>query len=62
VDWRECAVTNPGLLRKKPTLLVGNSARLRKLTGWEPRVSFRQMIELMMTAARAGAAVLSSKP
>ncbi len=52
VAWRECVATNPALLRKKPVVLVGNNAKLRQLTGWQPKVSFRQMIELMMTAAR----------
>ena len=53
VDWRECVETNPGLLRKKPVVLIGNSRRLRQATGWAPQVSFRELIALMLTAARA---------
>jgi GDPmannose 4,6-dehydratase len=52
VDWRECAVTNSSLLKKKPVLLVGDSNKLRRLTGWQPRVSFPEMIGIMMKAAR----------
>lgn len=55
VDWRECAMTDAGLLKPSPALLIGDSAKLRRLTGWQPRVSFREMIELMMIAARLGA-------
>jgi GDPmannose 4,6-dehydratase len=52
VDWRECAVTDSGLLRKKPVMLVGDSGKLRRLTGWRPKTSFPEMIEIMMKAAR----------
>lgn len=52
VDWRECAVTDSGLLRKKPVVLVGNSGKLRRLTGWQPKTSFRSMIEKILEHAR----------
>lgn len=57
VDWRECVTTDSGLLKKKSVLLIGNSGKLRRLTGWQPRVSFREMIRLMLQAetARRGA-------
>jgi len=51
VDWRECAVTNPGLLKKKPVVLLGNSGKLRQLTGWQPQTTFRRMIEKMLAHA-----------
>jgi len=56
VDWQECAVTDPGLLKKKPVRLVGDSGKLRRLTGWQPRTSLRAMIEIMLAHARAGGA------
>jgi GDPmannose 4,6-dehydratase len=52
VDWRECAVTDAGLLRKKPAVLVGDSSKLRRLTGWQPKTSFRGMIENMLEQAQ----------
>jgi GDPmannose 4,6-dehydratase len=52
VDWRECVTTDPSLLKKKPAALIGNSAKLRCLTGWQPRTSFREMISRMMQAAQ----------
>jgi GDPmannose 4,6-dehydratase len=52
VDWRECAVTDSSLLKKKPVVLVGDSGKLRRLTGWQPETSFRGMIEKMLEHAR----------
>jgi len=52
VDWRECAVTDASLLKKKPVVLVGDSGNLRRLTGWQPKTSFRSMIEKMLEHAR----------
>ena len=52
VDWRECAVTDSSLLRKKSAILVGDSSKLRRLTGWRPKTSFRGMIEKMLEHAR----------
>ena len=52
VDWQACAVTDAGLLKKKPVVLVGDSGKLRRLTGWRPQVSFRGMIEIMLKAAQ----------
>jgi GDPmannose 4,6-dehydratase len=50
VDWRECVTTDPGLLKKKPVALIGNSTKLRRLTGWQPRTPFREMISHMIQA------------
>jgi GDPmannose 4,6-dehydratase len=52
VDWREAAQAKPGLLTKKPVLLVGDSSKLRQATSWKPTVNFEQMIRLLVDAAR----------
>jgi GDPmannose 4,6-dehydratase len=52
VNWRECAVTDSSLLKKKPVVLVGDSGKLRRLTGWQPKIYFRGMIEKMLEHAR----------
>jgi len=52
VNPQECVVTNPGLLKKKPVRLIGNSEKLRRLTGWRPKTSFRDMIGQMIEHAR----------
>jgi GDPmannose 4,6-dehydratase len=51
VDWRQCASSKPGLLKKKSVLLIGDSSKLRRLTGWQPSVSFRGMIEKLLEYA-----------
>jgi GDPmannose 4,6-dehydratase len=53
VDWRECAVANDNILKKKPIRLIGDSGKLRRLTGWRPATSFRGMIEKMLDQAQA---------
>jgi GDPmannose 4,6-dehydratase len=52
VNWRDCVETKPGLLTKKSVLLVGDSGKLQRATGWKPSVSFEQMIRLLMEDAR----------
>ena len=52
VDPQECAVTNPSLLKKKSVRYIGNSEKLRRLTGWRPKTSFRGIIEQMIEHAR----------
>ncbi len=52
VNWRDCVETKPGLLTKKSVLLVGDSTRLQRATGWKPSVSFEQMIQLLLADAR----------
>jgi nucleoside-diphosphate-sugar epimerase len=42
----------PGLLTKKSALLVGDSSKLRRITGWKPSVSFEQMVRLLVDEAR----------
>ena len=54
VDWQECVVTQHGLLKKKSSVFIGDSSKLRRLTGWQPTVSFREMIERLFEFARAG--------
>jgi GDPmannose 4,6-dehydratase len=52
VDWRECAVTDDGILKKKQVRLIGDSGKLRRLTGWQPKTSFHGMIEKMLDHAQ----------
>jgi GDPmannose 4,6-dehydratase len=52
VNWRECVQTKPALLTKKPVLLVGDSTKLRRATGWQPGIAFEQMVRLLVDEAR----------
>jgi GDPmannose 4,6-dehydratase len=50
LNWREHVVENPGLLTRRSITRIGNPSRLRERTGWRPRVSFAEMIELLIDA------------
>jgi GDPmannose 4,6-dehydratase len=65
VNWRDCVQTRPGLLTKRPVLLVGDSTKLRRETGWAPSVTFEEMVRLLVEDARqhSGAGVpLNTSP
>jgi GDPmannose 4,6-dehydratase len=51
LDWRDYVVVDPALFRPAEVdLLVGDASKARAMLGWEPTVSFEEMIELMVDA------------
>jgi GDPmannose 4,6-dehydratase len=55
VDWRAHVVVDPlrvhgAASRPAAGALVGDSSRLRARTGWEPTVSFEEMVSLLVAA------------
>jgi GDPmannose 4,6-dehydratase len=51
LDWEKHVVVDPAFVR--PTeidLLVGDPSRARKDLGWEPKVTFKRLIEMMVDA------------
>jgi GDPmannose 4,6-dehydratase len=50
VDWRPCVEVEPAIIGKPRTALVGDSSKLRAVTGWSPSVTFQQMVELLVDA------------
>jgi len=51
LDWRRHVRQDPNLLRtEEPARLVGNSEKAKRLLGWDPRNSFRQLITEMTRA------------
>ncbi len=51
LDWQEYVRVDPRYLRPAEVdLLVGDAAKARTTLGWEPSVSFEQMVELMVDA------------
>jgi GDPmannose 4,6-dehydratase len=56
LDWHSHVIENRSLLPRRSRTLVGNAAKLRAATGWTPRVTFAQMIELLVEAAQQNAA------
>jgi GDPmannose 4,6-dehydratase len=50
--WESKVIENAGILNRKAQELCGDSSRLRRVTGWRPSTTFRDMIEIMITAAQ----------
>lgn len=48
VDWRPRVVEDPTMVLRSRTPLVGNAARLRARTGWQPSVTFEEMVGLLV--------------
>jgi GDPmannose 4,6-dehydratase len=50
-DWRESVVSDPALVRPLESgQLLADPSKARRELGWEPTVSFRQMVEKMVAA------------
>ncbi len=51
LDWRDYVKHDPRYERPAEVdLLIGNPAKAKKILGWEPKVRFRQLAELMVDA------------
>jgi GDPmannose 4,6-dehydratase len=51
LDWRDYVETNERHLRPAEVdLLLGDPAKARSALGWSPRISFRQLVEMMVDA------------
>jgi GDPmannose 4,6-dehydratase len=64
LDWTEFVKTDPRFLRPAEVdHLIGNPAKAKRVLGWEPEVSFEQLVQMMVDAdierhkARPGALV-----
>jgi GDPmannose 4,6-dehydratase len=57
LDWRTHVVQDPALLRPAEVEhLIGDAAKARTVLGWQPRVTFARLVEMMVEAdlARLG--------
>ena len=51
LDWRDYVVQDPRFMRPAEVdMLVGDASKARKVLGWEPRVSFEELIRMMVDA------------
>jgi GDPmannose 4,6-dehydratase len=52
LDWREHVRSDPALFRGTAELhdLVGDASKARRVLGWEPEVSFEELLRLMVEA------------
>ncbi len=51
LNWKDYVKTDPAFLRPAEVdLLIGDAAKAKKLLGWEPKVKFQELIELLVDA------------
>jgi GDPmannose 4,6-dehydratase len=51
LDWRKHVYTDPAFVRPAEVdLLIGDYAKAKQKLGWEPKVRFKQLVEMMVDA------------
>jgi GDPmannose 4,6-dehydratase len=51
LDWTKHVEIDPALVRPaEPDLLCGDASKARRVLGWKPRVTFKQLVEMMVDA------------
>jgi GDPmannose 4,6-dehydratase len=51
MDWKKYVEIDPALVRPaEPDPLCGDAGKARRVLGWKPEVSFKQLIEMMVDA------------
>ncbi len=54
LDWNEYVVQDPRFMRPAEVdLLIGDPSKARHMLGWEPKVTFRELVRMMMDADMA---------
>jgi GDPmannose 4,6-dehydratase len=51
LDWRSYVREDASLLARRRATRIGDSSRLRERTGWQPSISFKDMVESLVKAA-----------
>jgi GDPmannose 4,6-dehydratase len=51
LEWQKHVKTDPKFLRPAEVdHLIGNPAKAKRMLGWEPKVNFKQLVEMMVDA------------
>jgi GDPmannose 4,6-dehydratase len=51
LDWEKYVKLDPKFLRPAEVdHLIGNPAKAKRVLGWEPKVDFKQLVEMMVDA------------
>jgi len=51
LDWQKYVKTDPALIRPAEVdLLIGDPSKARRILGWQPQMSFQQLIQQMVQA------------
>jgi GDPmannose 4,6-dehydratase len=49
LDWQDYVVQDPRFMRPAEVdILIGDASKARRILGWEPRIGFTEMVELMV--------------
>ncbi len=48
LDWRNYVTEKRGIVKRITRPLIGDSSKLRNLTGWEPSVTFEEMVKTLV--------------
>ncbi|MFA4858336.1 MAG: GDP-mannose 4,6-dehydratase [Candidatus Margulisiibacteriota bacterium] len=48
LDWKKYVVQDASLVQKPATVLIGNLSKIKKITGWQATVDFREMVLQMV--------------
>ena len=55
LDWQQYVVSDPKYFRPAEVdLLVGDASKAKRLLGWEPSVTFQELVRIMTDADLAG--------
>jgi GDPmannose 4,6-dehydratase len=61
LEWEKYVRTDPALIRPAEVdHLIGDASKARRVLGWEPHVSFEQLIAMMVDADIARLSGMSS--
>jgi GDPmannose 4,6-dehydratase len=52
LDWKKSVKEEKGAITRKRKTLVGNSRKLNKVSGWQPKTNFKQMIKILIDEQR----------
>jgi GDPmannose 4,6-dehydratase len=52
LDWRAHVEVDGSVLQRKRRSLIGDASKLRGATGWQPSLTFREMVETLIEHAR----------
>ena len=50
LDWHEYVKVDPTLFRKQESILRADTSKAKLMLGWEPRVSFKDLVHIMVDA------------
>ena len=53
LDWQQYVVQDPSILTRSRSGRVGDSSKLRRLTGWQPSLPFEEMVVLLVDQVSA---------